>query len=162
MKIGIIGPNNIKYLEEINNRAKVILLELAKILAESGNEIIITPEKKSIVEFIGKNYKKFNGCKIKEIIPLDNDYRSHLNTELGEIISCSKWENQPSVLNANSNLLICVGYGAMVMAEIGYSRYYNPKKIYVIKELITAKLPKEVNESLDIEYLSVVDLKSRI
>jgi len=162
MNIGIIGPNDMKYLKEINKDAEIILLDLAKILAESGQEIVITPEKNSILEFVGQNYKKFNGKKVKEVVPLDDDYQNYLNVDLGEIISCSKWENQPSTLNKSCDLFICVGYGAMVMAEIGFSKYYNPKKIYIIKELITSAMPKEVNESLDLEYISIKDLKSKL
>jgi len=42
----------------------------------------------------------------------------------------------------------------MVMAEIACTKHYNPKKIYVIKELITAELPRELNETFDIEYIN--------
>ena len=160
MIIGIVGPNDIKYLKNVNSSAEILLVNLAKILAKSKHEILLTPEKGSVLELIGKHYIQSKGKKIKEIVPLDDDYDSHLNVTLGEIISCSKWENQPSIFNKNCELIICVGYGAMVLSEIGYSRYYNPKKIYVIKELVTAEMPREVNESLEIEYVSIKDLSN--
>ena len=54
--------------------------------------------------------------------------------------------------------MICVGYGGMVMAEIGFSKYYNPKKVYIVKELISERLPEEINQSLSIVYINLKDL----
>ncbi len=162
MIIGIIGPNDIKYLKDVNKNAESILFDFAKILADSGHKILLTPEKKSALESLGKNYLKFKGKGIIEIVPLDDEYKDHLSVDLGEIISCSKWENQPTAFNKNCELIVCIGYGAMVLTEMGCSRYYNPKKIYVIKELVTEEMPREVNESLDIEYVSIKDIDKKI
>jgi hypothetical protein len=52
--------------------------------------------------------------------------------------------------------MFCVGYGGMVMAEIGFSGYYNPKIIYIIDEFISQKLPKEIG--LNIKYIRLAEL----
>jgi 5-bromo-4-chloroindolyl phosphate hydrolysis protein len=46
----------------------------------------------------------------------------------------------------------------MVMAEIGFSGYYNPKRIYIINEFISQKLPKEIN--LNIKYINLDKLEN--
>ncbi len=159
MRLGIIGPNRCPQLKKeeleirINNLKKV-----ARILAEADFEILLTPDKDSLLELLGIEYLKNKGKKIFEIVPLDDDYEKHLNIELGEIISCGKWPNQPSKYNEECDVMFCVGYGGMVMAEIGFSGYYNPKKIYIINEFISQKLPEEIG--LDIEYVNLNELEN--
>ena len=132
MRIGIIGPNRVPHLtkEELKER-KTNLSEFANFLAQAGFEILLTPDKKSLLEFFGKEYLKNGGKKIYEVVPLEDDYKGYLNTELGKIISCGKWRNQPSKFNEECDVIFCVGYGGMVMAEIGFSGYYKPKIIYI-------------------------------
>jgi hypothetical protein len=157
MRICITGPNKFKWYDRINSSSKAIIAEIAKIVAKSEHEIVLTPDKESALAFFGREYLKNGGKKIWEIVPLDDKewgYEKYLDTSLGEIINCGTWESQPAAFNRNSDLMICLAYGGMVMAEIGCTTYYNPKKIYVIKELITAELPKELNETFDIEYIS--------
>jgi len=159
MRIGIIGPNQVPQLtkEEVKKRKRK-LSEFAKILAKTDFEILLTPDKKSLLEFFGKEYLKNGGKKIFEIIPLEDDYEKYLNISLGKNISCGKWSNQPSKFNEECDVIFCIGYGGMVMAEIGFSGYYNPKTIYIIKEFISAKLPKEIG--LRIEYIRLEDVKN--
>jgi len=162
MRISIAGPGKFEWYEKINSNCKEIILEIANILAKSGNEIVLTPDKDSALAFLGKEYLKNGGKKIYEIVPLDDKqwgYKKYLDTTLGEIINCGTWENQAAEFNKQSEIMICLAYGGMVMAEIACTRYYNPKKVYIIKELITAKLPSELNETFDIEYISYKDLK---
>ncbi|MFZ5391882.1 MAG: hypothetical protein ACOZAR_01675 [Patescibacteria group bacterium] len=158
MRIGIIGPNQCPQLkkEELEIR-KNNLKKVAKIFAKTNFEILLTPDKNSLLELLGKEYLKNKGEKIFEIVPLDDDFDKHLNTELGEIISCKKWPNQPSKFNEECDMMFCVGYGGMVMAEIGFSGYYNPKKIYIIREFISQELPKEIG--LNIEYIDLNELE---
>lgn len=154
MILGIIGPNKVPQLteEEFKDR-KIKLSEFAKILAKTDFEILLTPDKKSLLEFFGKEYLKNGGKKIYEIVPLEDDYEQHLNIKLGEIISCGMWPNQPSKFNEECDVIFCVGYGGMVLAEMGFSGYYNPKTIYIITDFISAELPKELG--LKIEYVSL-------
>ncbi len=161
MRIGIIGPNQCPQLnkEELEIR-KINLRKVARILAKTGFEILLTPDKNSLLELFGEEYLKNNGKKIYEVVPLDDDYEDYLNTNLGELISCGKWPNQPSRYNEECDVMFCVGYGGMVMAEIGFSRYYNPKRIYVINEFISQKLPEEIG--LDIEYIKLNELEDSL
>lgn len=161
MRIGIIGPNKVPRLNEDDlKKRKSKLSLLAKIMAESGVEIILTPDKNSLLEFFGREYLKNNGKKIYEIVPSDDDFEDYLNVELGEVISCGKWANQPAKFNEECNVIFCVGYGGMVMAEIGFSGYYNPKTIYIIKNFISMKLPEEIG--LKIEYVKLEDIDKLI
>ena len=157
MRIGIIGPNRAPQLSksELQER-KNNLSRLAEMIAKSGFEILLTPDKNSLLEFFAKEYHKSKGKKIYEIVPLDDNYEQYLNTELGEIISCGKWPCQPSKFNEECQAMFCVGYGGMVLAEIGFSGYYNPKKVYLIKEFISTELPKETG--LKIEYVSIKEI----
>jgi len=157
MRIGIIGPNRCPQLteKELQER-KAKLLEFAKILAKTDFEILLTPDKKSLLEFFGNEFLKNGGKKIYEIVPLDDDYEEYLNVNLGENISCGKWQNQPSKFNEECDVIFCMGYGGMVLAEIGFSGYYNPKTIYIIKDFISAELPKEIG--LKIEYIQLKDI----
>lgn len=158
MRIGIIGPNRCPQLkqEELELR-KNNLREVARILANTGFEILLTPDKDSLLELLGKEYLKNGGKKISEIVPLDDDFEKYLNVDLGEIISCGKWPNQPSKFNEECDVMFCVGYGGMVMAEIGFSGYYNPKTIYIINEFISQQLPAEIG--LDIKYININELE---
>ncbi|EKE19020.1 MAG: hypothetical protein ACD_9C00164G0003 [uncultured bacterium] len=158
MRIGIIGPNRCPQLkqEELEIR-KNNLRKVARILAMTGFEILLTPDKDSLLELLGKEYLKNDGKKISEIVPLNDDFEEYLNVDLGEIISCGKWPNQPSKFNEECDVMFCVGYGGMVMAEIGFSGYYNPKKIYIINEFISKKLPGEIG--LDIKYINLNELE---
>ena len=158
MRIGIIGPNTRPEQEISEQRIKDKLIDVAKIIAKSNFEILLTPDKKSLLEFFGKKYLEFGGKKISILAPMKDDAEKYLNLELGDIIDCEMWNKQPSSFNEECELMVCVGYGGMVMAEIGFSKYYNPKKIYIIKELISQQLPEEVNKSLDIEYIQIEDL----
>jgi len=160
MRIGIIGPNFTPHLDpkELNER-KAKLSLLAKDLAVSGFEILLTPDQDSLLEFIGNEFIRNGGRKIYEIVPLDDDYENYLNTELGETISCDKWANQPAKFNEECDVMFCVGYGGMVIAEIGFSGYFNPKTVYIIKDFISAELPKEIEPRLNIEYVGLEDIK---
>ena len=71
MKIGIVSPSKIDYIEEINPRAREILKRLAEKLAKENHEIVITPDKGSVSELFGEEYNTAKGKKIWEIIPLE-------------------------------------------------------------------------------------------
>jgi hypothetical protein len=158
MRIGIIGPNMCPQLKQAELEIrKDNLIQVARILAKTDFEILLTPNKNSLLELLGKEYLKNGGRKIYEIVPLDDDYEEHLNVSLGENISCGKWESQPSKFNEECGVMFCVGYGGMVLAEIGFSGYYNPKRIYIINEFISQKLPEGIG--LDIEYINLNELE---
>jgi hypothetical protein len=118
----------------------------------------MTPDKNSSSELFGEEYKS-RGGKILEILPLDDKLGyDRANIKLGEHVNCGVWRNQPGKLNDETEVLVCIGYGAGVLAEIAYSKWPKPKPVYLIKELISSKLPEELERSLDLRYVSTDEL----
>jgi len=159
MKIGIIGPNKI-FDGDLGKRKKLID-KTAKIIAESGHEILLTPDKDSLLEYFGEKYLEFGGKKIWLIVPTDErDYKKYLNTKLGDIISCSNWDVQPSEFNRQSDVFVCMGYAWGGMREIGCAQYFNKKKIYILNDFVSGKLPNELN--FLVEYIDLRGLECLI
>ena len=152
MRIGIIGPSKL--------REKEIISKLAKIVAESGNEIVVTPDKGSSSEFFAQEYLKSKGKKVFEIVPLDDDEFGYgwLNLELGENINCGTWRNQPEKLNEETDALLSIGHSTAGLIEICYSKWFKKKLVYIVKELISGKLPKEIEKDLNLKYVSVEEV----
>ncbi|MBM3233875.1 hypothetical protein FJZ19_02150 [Candidatus Pacearchaeota archaeon] len=75
MRIGIIGPSKIEYVEEINPEARKIIAETAKITAKSNNEIAITPDKGSVSEFFAQEFIKNKGKKVWEVLQRKRNQR---------------------------------------------------------------------------------------
>ena len=135
--------------------------KVAKIIAKSGNEIVLTPDKSSLLEYFGEKYLENKGKKILLIIPTeDKDHKKYLNIKLGKIISCDDWDRQADEFNRQSDLFICLGYSWGAMKEIACAQYFNKKKIYVLKEFISGELPKEL--SFLVEYISINEIEDKI
>lgn len=156
MKIGIIGPSKLKEKERI--------LKIAKIIAESENEIVVTPDKESASEFFAQEYINNKGKKVYEIVPLDDKEFGYnwVNLNLGEHINCGTWRNQPEKLNEETDVLLVIGYSIGGLIEIGYSKWFKKKPVYIIKELISCELPKEIEKNLNLKYISIEELEERI
>ena len=103
MKIGIIGPSKLKEKQKI--------LKIAKIIAKSGNEVVLTPDKGSTSEYFAKEYIKNNGKKIYSVLPLDDKERGYswVNTDLGEKVNCGTWRNQLEKLDEETDALVSIG-----------------------------------------------------
>jgi len=159
MKVGIIGPSKFEFIEKINPDIKKISEELASKIKD--HEIVITPDKGAVSEFFANKYIEAGGKKVFSIIPLEDKEwgYDYVNTDIGEHISCGTWRNQPEKFNEETDVLLCVGYAVGVLMEIGYSKWFKPKPVYIIKELVSGELPKEINESLDLRYVSYKDFK---
>ena len=158
MKIGIIGPSKLDYVEKINSDAKKIISEISKIL--KGKEIVVVPDKGSSPEFFAKEYIKNKGKKVYSIIPLDDKEFgcSWLDLDLGENINCGTWRNQPEKLNEECDVLLCIGYATGVLIEMGYSKWFGKKKIFIIRELVSEELPKDAVRDLNIKYIFYKDV----
>lgn len=156
MKIGIIGPNKL-YGQDINERKK-LLDKVAKIIAKSNNEIVLTPDKDSLLEHFGKKYLEFGGKNVLLVIPTsEKDHEDYLNTNIGQVTSCNDWDRQADEYNRQCDMFICVGFAWGAMKEIACAQYFNKKKVYILTEFISAKLPDELNflvEYIDIDRLS--------
>ncbi len=161
MKIGIIGPTKSSSLEEINKNALNIIKYLSKTIAKSGEEIVVTPDKGSVSELFAKEYLNYGGKKVYCIIPLeDTEFGySWLNLDLGEKINCKSWRNQPEKLNEEADMLLGLGYGEGVLIEIAYSKWFKPKPVKIIKELVSGKLPWDSVKKINLEYISYKKLK---
>lgn len=170
MRIGIIGPGEVeKYCERAKidiDAYKKIIGNLASSAAESGHEIVVTPDKGSTTELFAKEYLKNKGKKVIEVVPLDDKEFGYewVNTELGENINCGTWRNQPETLCENSDSLICIGWGGGTVAEIYYTRWFSKaKKVYVVEDIIDDKLPVSLEVSLKIvEYVKAAELEKRL
>lgn len=157
MKIGVVGPNKIYGGDESDR--KISIDEVAKIIANSGNEVILTPDKGSLLEYFGNRYLEFGGKNLSLVIPTkETGYEGYLNTSLGKIIDCNDWDRQADEFNRQSDMFICIGYAWGGMKEIACAQYFNLKKIYILKEFISGELPEELN--FLVEYISIKDLYS--
>jgi len=157
MNIGIVGPNKIFSGDE--KKRKILLDEVAKIIAASGNEVIFTPDKGSLLEYFGIKYLEFGGKNLSLIIPTEETgYEGYLNTSLGKVIDCRDWDRQADVYNRQCDMFVCVGYAWGGMKEIACAQYFNAKKIYILREFISNELPEELN--FLVEYISIDKLLS--
>jgi len=161
MKIGIIGPSDLNSLKGINKNAVKIIQRLSKIIADSGEEIVVTPDNGSVSEFFAKEYLNNKGKKVYSVVPLDDKEFGYnwLNLELGEKINCGTWRNQPEKLNEETDMLLCLGYAGGVLIEIAYSRWFKPKPVKIIKEFISKTLPEDSMRQIDLEYISYKKFK---
>lgn len=155
MKIGIIGPNKL-WKGDLGKRKKLID-KAAKIIADSGHEIVLTPDKNSILEYFGNKYLEFGGKKISLVIPTkEKDYKSYLNIRLGKIISSKDWDRQANEFNRQCDVFVCIGYSWGAMKEIACAQYFNKKKIYILEEFVSKKLPEELN--FLVKYIKLKEL----
>ncbi len=158
MKIGIIGPNRI---QDDNDDRKKLLGKVAKIIAANGHEIVLTPDRSSLLEYFGIIYNQLGGKKTWLVIPThEPNHSDYLNTEIGQIIDCVDWDRQANEYNRQCDVFICVGYAWGGMKEIACAQYFNKKKIYILKEFISSELPTELN--FLVEYITIQDLENSI
>jgi len=158
MKIGIIGPS------KLQKKHKDLINKLAKVVAGKGHEIIVTPDKKSSSEYFAQEYLSLKGKKVFSIVPLDDKEFGYkwVNLKLGKKINCGTWRNQPEKLNEETDVLLCIGHSVGGMIEIGYTKWFNKKPIYIIKEITKEKFPSIIEKELDIRYVSLNEFKEQI
>ncbi|MDK2899129.1 MAG: hypothetical protein PWQ10_316 [Patescibacteria group bacterium] len=159
MRIGIVGPNKI-FIGDIQER-KLLLNEVAKVIVAYDGDIVLTPDKDSLLEYFGNKYLEFGGKNISLIMPTNEvGYEKYLNTSLGKIIDCHDWDRQADEYNRQCDIFICVGYAWGGMKEIACAQYFNKKKVYILSEFISNKLPEELN--FLVEYISIVSAKQNL
>ncbi len=159
MKIGIIAPSKIEGLLKINKNAELIIEDIARTL--SGYEIYLVPDKGSVSELFAKKYLEYGGKKLCALVPSqDTEFGfDWINKDIGKNVTCGTWRNQPENLNERTQAIVCLGFSAGGLAEIAYSKWFNPKPIYIIKELISSKLPEELESKLDLRYVGYDNLR---
>lgn len=152
MKIGIIGPSKL--------REKELVSQVAKIVSKSEHEVVLTADKGSSSEYFANEYLNSGGKEVFSVIPLkDREFGNSWVERIGKIIDCDSWRNQPEKLNEEYNMLISLGYSVGGVIEIGYSKWFGKHPVYIIKEFISERLPKEFEDSLDLRYISIVELE---
>jgi hypothetical protein len=159
MKIGIIAPSKIENLLKVNKNAELIIGSVAKTL--KNYEIYLTPDKGSVSELFAKKYLEYGGKKLYSVIPLqDKEFGfGWVNLDIGKNVNCNVWRNQPENLNERTDALVCLGFSAGGLAEIAYSKWFNKKPVYIVEDLISSKLPKELENSLDLRYVGYDNLR---
>lgn len=169
MRIGISGPVNIakfcKVLELDKKDYVNSIKDFSSYIAKTNNEIVIVPHEGSISHIFAEEYKKNNGKKIISIIPKQDKEFGILFLDLklhDKIIDCKTWRNVPEEFNIASDILIVFGLGAGSMVEIAQSKWFKVNKVYIIDDFISKKLPDEVIRNLDVEYISIDNLKKKI
>lgn len=156
MKIGLIGPNTISESAVVERRK--VLSEIAHQLAAGGHEIVLTPDKDSLLEYFGKEYLGHGGAKVWLVIPTDEpDHADYLNTSLGDVVSCGSWDRQADEFNRQCDIFVCVGYAWGALKEIACAQYFRTKRVLIIEECISGRLPEELN--FLVEYISMKDLE---
>ena len=158
MRIGIIGPS------KLQEKHKKLIEKLAGVISKKGYEIVVTPDKGSSSEYFSQEYLGSGGKKVFSIIPLNDKEFGYdwVNTKLGEKINCGSWRNQPEKLNEETEALLCIGHSVGGMIEMGYTKWFNKKPVYFIKEITEEKFPSQIEKELDIRHVSFDDFENQI
>ena len=156
MNVGIIGPSKLKEKEKV--------IEIARIVAQSGSEVVLTPDKGSSSEFFAQEYKKAGGEKVYSVIPIgDKEFgTNHVNLDLGEQIDCKTWRNQPEKLCEEVDIFISLGHSVGGIIEMCYTKWFKSKErnttIYIIKDIDSERMPKVMDKELDLNYILINEL----
>lgn len=169
MRIGIIGPAHVdKFCKLLGFKKEEYLdkvCDIAEHIANTGHEIMIVPHKKSVSEQFARAYQRNDGKKTIGIFPLDDIERGFdfLNQELvDEHINSGTWRNLTETIDENSDILLCFGLTPGTVTEICQTKWYKVKKIYIIEDFISRKLPEEINAKLRIEYIAYDEIAKKI
>lgn len=167
MKIGILGPTNIRAfcsrlgIEEFEYLAKVE--KIAAYLASNMFEIVIVPHRNSLSEYFARVYMDNKGKKVHGVYP-EQDMEFGVGTINVDIcdqyIKAENWREVPELLDQNSDALLCLGFGPGTLIEICYTKWYPVKKIIVIKDFVSSRLPVELESKLPIGYIDAKDMVS--
>lgn len=165
MNIGISGPTSVSKVCELlgidEEKYFMKLRKVAEYLATSDHKLFLVPFRKSVPEFIAEVYAEEDGAEITGIVPEDDvDFGiTHLNRAVcDKVINCSIWPNVPGTLLKNIDVLIVVGFGRNAFIHIGYTSMYKVKKVIILEDLVSSKLPVEMESGLEIQYVKSEDL----
>lgn len=168
MKIGILGGDVKELSKALRKEPEQLYLVLRKIaehLAISENDLVAIPEQGSMSEFVAEVYRENDGNKIIGIIPMqDKEFGvSEINTPVcDEMVNSGTWCNSASVLIKRSDMILCLGFSPRSVIELCSTRWYPKEKVYVIDDLITQRLPMEIQNQLNISYIRLRELESFI
>jgi hypothetical protein len=174
MIVSVIGSQNVEKLAKIlgKNKKEIneMISEVAKIIAESGNEIIAVPE--GLQGFFMKKYKEFGGKKAIGVVPKEDKQWGHEWLEhhlCDETLNAKTWFEQPFFMMTDCDIVVMMGFGLCTIGELSFLKFpwsrKKPKpKVLVVKEFLRGKLPEELSYDLKdyIEYVSLKELKKKL
>jgi hypothetical protein len=167
--IGLIVPSNPRYARRQDVRC--VLRAISKILERKEYAIILSPDKGSTAEAFAKIHSENadNTAKLIGISYPDDRVGGYpgLNRRIcGQECPCTTYELQPGALVRGSDDIVCAGFSAgvfweMIMTKYIWSRRKN-SKVYVIRDIVRAKVPKEIESQIPIEYVTLRQLEQRL
>ncbi|KPJ73082.1 hypothetical protein AMJ48_02455 [Parcubacteria bacterium DG_74_1] len=180
LKIGLIGPTNIKKISKLTKKPVGFFIKKAKavgkLLAEFNCEVWANGDK-GMVSTVALAYKKNGGRKLTILYPHQPSpwpnkhvrfYKKYANKIKKE--SSWFWANYNVV--TQPDLCICVGLSAGTLSELAYIKWNYQlkcgrlKRLIAIKELLRArKLPPEIEVDIKkiLIYINKVgDLKGAL
>lgn len=163
VKIAILGPSDFDAWSKIDELHEFKIKDIVETIIEE--EIIITPTKESVAEYVGALYKSLGGKKLIGIIPMDDTEFGIENLDefsCDEIINSVTWRNNACKYNDESDILLVLGFSEGVLAEIALSKWFNKPKVIVINDFITQKLPSEATQKINIKYINYDELGHHI
>jgi hypothetical protein len=169
MIVAIIGSRWIskiaKVLGKDQERIKQMISQTARIVAESGMDIIAIPE--GTQAFFMKEYKKFGGRKAIGVIP-KQDKRwgySWLESKIcDKVVDSGTWTENPYYLVTHCDIVLMLSFGLGTTSELVYFKYPWKKKkpkLFAVKEFLRGRMPPEL-ELKEMSYVSLKDLRRKL
>ncbi len=165
MKISIIGPTNIekfsaiigKPIDEITR----VMQGIGKTLAAGHCDIVLVFDYQGMRKTLGDAFKAAHG-KTLEMLYTENDYdwnaKPHLKFLKYADVQTKKpsWHDILLSLVSDSDIVLCAGLSAGVLAELGYMKWNYQEKRGRVKQLIGIKellrdgeFPPEISYELE-------------
>ena len=177
IRVGIIGPTNIRKLSQLTERPIEFLLErsrtIGKILAEVNSELWVNSDQGMLIGVV-RGYKESGGKKVVLLYPGKGEPwpKQHTTPYMRYADEPRKEENwfwSNYNVTALPDLCICVGRSAGTSSELAYIKWNhqfkrgNLKKLVAVRELlIDGVLPPEIEIDIKdiVQYVEKVeDLK---
>ncbi len=171
MKVSILGAGDIskihRYSKLSEAQVKKLIQDLGIFLAKKKVEIVIVPAR-GIPYEIAKIYKAHGGPKVIGAIPKDDKEYGimHIKEYLhisDEDFNIGDWYDLNGRIAAQGDISICLGLSGGALCDIAMLKYHykylNKKtQLYMFKNTISQRLPKELEEDLkeNLHYINSV------
>lgn len=159
LKVGIIGPTNMKKLSKLTGKSKDFLLSKAeaigKILAAHGCEVWVNSDG-GMVSGVARAYKKAGGRELVMLYPKKGEPWPNKHAK-PHIQHADKVSAQPNWFWANYQVVtapdvcLCVGLSAGTLSELAYMKWNRQfhrgrlQHLIVLEELVRGKkIPPEI------------------
>ncbi|MDP2736127.1 MAG: hypothetical protein Q8P12_08090 [bacterium] len=159
LKVGIIGPTNMKKLSKLTGKSEEFFLKKAEligsILAQEGCEVWVNSDA-GMVSAVALAYKKAGGQKLVMLYPEKGEPWSNTHAA-PHLQNADEVSSQPNWFWANYQVVtapdvcICVGLSAGTLSELAYIKWNrqfscgNLKRLIALEELVRDKrIPAEI------------------